>query len=106
MSSEPPGTLNTGSLPNLMRVLWAINRQWDQDFKWIDQQCRYLPLKPQRLSERINTVFELSDPEQSIRTCFELIVETLALVPSEIDVAAALANVQAALEHGPLTSPP
>lgn len=86
---------------NILRILWAINRQWDGDWKWTDERSLDLLVKPARLSERINDVFSLVDGAVAIRTCFTLIEETLLLVPDEYDVSAALTSIRGTLTAGP-----
>lgn len=83
-------------LHNALRVLFAINRQWEPEWKWIAQMTRSLALKPDRLAERINEVFA-SPPEQSLHLCLQLIYETLLLVPPPHDVSRALAALEDSL---------
>jgi 8-oxo-dGTP pyrophosphatase MutT (NUDIX family) len=88
-------------LDNILEVLCAVNRRWPQDWKWTDERSLDFASKPERLSERIKTIVTLTDPAASVRACFSLILDTLALVPSSIDVRAARENVEAALAHEP-----
>lgn len=81
---------------NLLAVLWAINRRWEQDWKWTDDRALQLPIAPPQVSERINKIFDLSDPERSVRTAFGLIDEVLQLVPRGFDVSTALENIRRA----------
>lgn len=88
-------------IDNLLCNLWALNRRWDEDFKWVDERILDLPLAPPRLVERIHRVFRLDDPERCITICFELIAETLQLLAPQFDVEAALRNIRAGLETAP-----
>jgi hypothetical protein len=83
-------------LQNALRILFAINRQWEPDWKWIAQVTDMLAIKPERLAERINEVFS-SPPEQSLRLCLQLIQEILLLAPPSCDVAQALATIEQCL---------
>jgi NUDIX domain len=85
-------------IQNLLRVLWAINRRWDQDWKWTDERALDLPIKPKRLSERIDAIFELRDLVHGARECLQLVLDGLALVPPEHDVSAAVGSIKATLE--------
>jgi hypothetical protein len=82
---------------NVLGILWAINHQWPQDWKWTDERSLDLPIAPAGLSERINRVFTFDPPEAAVHTALELIEETLLLVPREYDVSAARASIRAAM---------
>jgi len=88
-------------MQNLLRVLFAINHRWDQDLKWTDQRSLDLPLKPDRLSARIDEMFTLTDLQQAVEVNQRLIVETLELTSAQgYDVAAALRSVREGLRVG------
>ncbi len=86
-------------IQNILRVLWAINHRWDQDWKWTDERSLDMPIKPIRLSSRIDEIFTMHDPHASVLAAFRLIEETLALVPTEYDVSMPLANYRTALRE-------
>jgi 8-oxo-dGTP pyrophosphatase MutT (NUDIX family) len=86
---------------NILGILCAINRRWPQDWKWTDERSLDFPIKPERLSGRIGTIFSSADPAVAVRTCMRLILDSLALVPSGIDVNAARENVESALARRP-----
>lgn len=83
-------------LHNALRILFALNRQWEPEWKWIAPLTSSLTIKPERLAERINAIFS-SPPEQSLRLCLQLISETLLLVPAPHDVSRALATLESSL---------
>ncbi|MDQ2741945.1 MAG: hypothetical protein M3Z66_06560 [Chloroflexota bacterium] len=88
-------------MQNLLRVLFAINHRWDQDLKWTDQQSLDLPLKPDRLSARIDEMFTLTDLKRAVEVNQRLIAETLELTSAQgYDVAAALHSVREGLRIG------
>lgn len=70
----------------MLRLLFAINRQWEPDWKWLAPQSQRLAHKPDRLVERVNDLFLLPDPGERVRACLQLILETLELVPPSYDM--------------------
>lgn len=85
-------------MQNLWAVLYAVNKAWEPDYKWPSAQALDLAVQPDRLPERLNRVFALTDPTESIQEAFQLILDVLALVPPSIEVSAARASVRRALE--------
>jgi predicted nucleotidyltransferase len=90
------GKLHT-ELERMLRVLFAVNRQWEPDFKWIAYESERLPLKPPRLLERMDQVFAKASPIERTHICLQLILDTLQLVPDTYNVSHARAQVEAAL---------
>ena len=85
----------------LLRILFAINHEWEPDWKWLRSESQRLTIKPDRLVERINDIFTSPLCEQTIADYLLLIRDTLVLVPSRYDVTIALANVRESLRaHG------
>ncbi len=82
---------------NILRILFALNRQWEPEWKWIDYVTGSLAIKPEHLTERINEVFSMPLSYQSIAVCMQLIFDTLVLVPSQYDVRRALNTIQESL---------
>jgi hypothetical protein len=86
---------------NVLRILFALNQQWEPDWKWLQYATRSLGCKPERLFERINSMLFLSTPQQSITTCLQLMRDTLLLVPAPYDTSQALTNIQQSqAKHG------
>lgn len=81
-----------------LRILFAANRQWEPDYKWLKYEARRLEVKPERLVERVNDVFMLPDLRERVVTCFQLLVDVLKLVPKHIDVSKEMAHVSAAMK--------
>jgi len=81
-----------------LRILFAANRQWEPDYKWLKYEARRLEVKPERLVERVNDVFMLPDLRERVVTCFQLLVDILKLVPKHIDVSKEMAHVSAAMK--------
>jgi hypothetical protein len=83
-------------LHNALRILFALNRQWEPEWKWIAPLTSRLALQPDQLAERINEVFS-SPPAEALRRCLQLIYETLLLVPAPHNVSRALATLEDSL---------
>lgn len=81
---------------NVLRLIFALNRQWEPEWKWLEQHTAGLLIKPDRLVERIGEIFATSQPEQSVALCQWLIADALALVPRTHDVERASTAIQAA----------
>jgi len=81
----------------MLRVLHALNRQWEPDWKWIGPTAAALEIKPERLAERINDVFAAPQAEHSVAHCLDLILDTLALVPPHYDIGRAQQTVEESL---------
>lgn len=88
----------TWTVERTLRMLFAANRQWEPDYKWLKYEAARLVHKPDRLVERVNEVFTLPDLRARVRVSLELLLEALGLVPDPIDIAAEKAHVAEALE--------
>jgi hypothetical protein len=82
---------------NIWSLLFALNHRWEPDRKWVRWTVAELAITPERLAERIDAVFGAAPPEQRIVTCFELILDTLALLPPSPGVKRAADTVRASL---------
>jgi hypothetical protein len=90
-----------GEMQFVLRILFAINHQWEPDWKWLGSELQHLAIKPERLIERIHDIFTMAQNEQAVAQVLMLIRDTLKLVPSQYNVARALANVEESLSlHG------
>ncbi len=90
-----------GEMQFALRILFAINHQWEPDWKWLRSEVQRLTIKPERLIERIHDIFTIAQNEQTVAQVLMLIRDTLKLVPSQYNVARALANVEESLYlHG------
>lgn len=86
---------------NMLRVLFAINHQWEPDWKWLRRELEYLAIKPGNLLERIDTIFLEPHLEQRVACTLLLLRDVLELVPDQYDVTRVRENVQQSLrEHG------
>ena len=82
---------------NLLRLVFAINRRWEPDWKWLREVTRDLPLAPTRMAERIERVFTAPMLEERVRTDFELISDALALAPTSSGIEQARATIRECL---------
>lgn len=86
---------------NMLRILFAINQQWEPDWKWLGEEMDRLTIKPRHLLERIDAIFLEPNLERRVALSMGLLRDVLALVPEQYDVARARANIQETLQaHG------
>lgn len=81
----------------VLRIVFALNREWEPVWKWARQMSEPLPIKPERLAERIDEIFSTLGAAHAVETCHRLVLDTLALVPPPHDVSAAVAAVEESL---------
>lgn len=80
----------------VLRIVFALNRRWEPDWKWLEPESKMLTSKPARLVERVNALVSTPDADESVRQCLQLIIETLALLPPEFDTELAHTRVREA----------
>jgi len=86
-----------------LRILFAINRQWEMDWKQLEAACATLAIKPDQLIERINCVLSAEPLERRVEASLQLILDILDLVPPSCDVASAISNIRQSLRaHTPV----
>jgi hypothetical protein len=51
-----------GMVTECLRALFALNRRWEPDWKWIPEITRDLELQPPDLAQRIEAILSLPDP--------------------------------------------
>lgn len=83
-------------IQDALRVLFAINRRWEPDWKWLNHHLNELTMVPDRLCERIDSVFAGSDPHQAVDGALCIVEDVLALAESEFAVSLQLSNVRRA----------
>jgi predicted nucleotidyltransferase len=72
-------------LDGAMRILtigFALNRVWQPTTKRLAVRVAPLPIKPDRLAERIEEALTESDPRRALRVMTELQLDTVLLAPS------------------------
>lgn len=77
----------------ILRILHAINKQWEPDWKWTKHMISNLEVKPQNLEERIDSIICVKDAEENLNNCFELIKDTLLLIPEELELGETVADI-------------
>lgn len=76
----------TVEVERCLRLLFAINRVWEPDYKWLFHEQRRLITSIPNLSERVNQIFQTSVPKQQVALCLQLIQDVLECVPQEYDM--------------------
>jgi hypothetical protein len=83
-------------IQDALRVLFAINEAWEPDWKWLRHNLARLELVPERLGERIDSIFLALDPRQAVVEALRIIEDVLALAATRFDVSLQLENVKEA----------
>lgn len=65
----------------VVRIVYALNRVWQPTFKRLATRVAPLPIKPERLAERIDKALTEPDPHRALLVLTELQLETVALAP-------------------------
>ncbi len=86
---------------NLLRLVFALNRRWEPDMKWLREVTRELPLAPERMAERIERVFSAPELADRVQTSFALIRDALALAPTSPGIERARATIEGCLRTSP-----
>ena len=81
----------------VLRLLFAFNRQWEPEWKWLRRESERLQHKPKQLVERIEAIVAGSNSEQRARKCLQLILDTLTLAAEVHDVVLPIQRVQQAV---------
>lgn len=77
----------TQEVEPVLRLLFAINQQWEPDYKWLAFERERLRLTLPNLHDRVNAIFQADAPTESVRRCLQLIADVLELVPNRYDIA-------------------
>ena len=85
---------------SVLRLLFALNRRWEPDFKWLRHVTRDLAVAPDRLTERVEAIFTAPELEQRVATSLQLIADTLALLPPTPSVEQARTVVEETIRLG------
>jgi len=80
-------------IQRILRILYAINRQWEPDWKWTKNIINNLEIKPQNLEERIDSIICIKDTKENLKNCFELIKDTLLLIPKDLELGETVADI-------------
>ena len=66
----------------VLRIVYAVNRVWQPTSKRLADRVRVLPVRPERLAERIEEALTEPDPSQALLVMTGLQLDTVALAPS------------------------
>ena len=88
----------TWAVERALRIVFAANRQWEPDYKWLKYEARRLEVQPERLLGRVDDVFMLPGLRERVVTCLQLLLDVLELVPGHLDVSREIAHVSAAMK--------
>jgi hypothetical protein len=66
----------------VLRIVYALNRVWEPTTKRLAARVAPLPIKPDRLVERITEALSEPDPRQALLIMTQLQADTVALAPS------------------------
>lgn len=73
----------------LLRLVFALNRTWEPDWKRLRQRLSPLSIKPTRMISRMNLVLIEADRLEARAACYRLIRDALSLTPSRFKVSRA-----------------
>ena len=82
----------------VLRIVYALNRVWEPTTKRLAARVEELPVRPERLAERIEETLTEPDPFRAALVLSELQADTLALAPSGPNVDRARRWVGEAIE--------
>lgn len=70
----------------VLRIVFALNEVWEPDWKRLRIRVATLPVKPRGLIKRIAAILRDPSSRAARATCYELIMDTLALAPNKYHV--------------------
>ena len=88
-----------GDVGSVLRILCALNRQWEPDWKWLRERTETFDVAPERLPERIDGIFSSQSAERAVELCLELVLDTLRLIPERPNAAHAITIVEEYIER-------
>lgn len=89
----------TADVSDALRILFAVNQQWEMDWKHLRTVSQRLAVKPDKLADRVDKVFTVQQLAHRVKIAMQLILDVLELVPSSYDVTRAKTNFQRSLEE-------
>jgi predicted nucleotidyltransferase len=82
----------------VVRMVFALNRVWQPTMKRLAARTAALPIKPDRLAERIEEALTEPDPRRALLLMTELQAETVALAPDGPNIVRARAWLAEGIE--------
>jgi hypothetical protein len=86
-------------MDDALRIIFAINRKWEPDWKNLRHVAPELAHRPDRMVERVNMIFEHPVLRKRTQSALEFLLDVLKLVPSHYDVSRQLENIATSLER-------
>lgn len=74
------------SLDSIFTLLFAYNRLWQPDFRWIKEESERMAHKPPHLVDRINVILTTTTMPDATQTMRDLMRDTLLILSAEFDV--------------------
>jgi len=65
-----------------LRLVFAVHRRWEPDWKWLASESGCLERAPERLVARVGRIMTFADPAHSATECLTLVLDALALAPA------------------------
>lgn len=90
-----------GDLQNVLRILFALNRRWEPDWRWLEDELPRLEAAPSELGDRVDAIIAERDTINAARALLMLADDTLALFGEYPGVAAARATLHHSLTAHP-----
>lgn len=87
----------SADLQRVFRILFAINRRWEPDWKWFKFVTRDLLHVPASFQNRVESILIEDDLYIKVRNTLELVADTLVLASMKYDVSEAEENVRTSL---------
>lgn len=75
----------------VVRIVFLLNRLWPPTLKRLASRSAKLPVKPDRMAERIDAALAEPDPRKAVRAMTELQLETALLAPGTPNIVRARA---------------
>jgi len=82
----------------VVRIVFALNRVWQPTLKRLADRAASLPVKPDRLAERIEEALTEPDPRRAVLVLTELQADTVALAPDGPNIVRATKWLSDAIE--------
>jgi hypothetical protein len=79
---------------NLIRLLFALNRQWEPDLKWLEVMLKRLENKPKNIENHLNKLIWNGNPSESLQQTLHLICQILQLLPKSKKIKKAIIEIQ------------
>jgi hypothetical protein len=76
----------TDDASRIVRIVYLLNREWPPTTKRLAARTASLPIKPDRLVERIDEALTEPDPVRALLVMTELQADTAALAPDEPNI--------------------